>query len=58
MDWNKKRRGELREGGKISRRDKGRGTRNVRGRMRGARSKTCQGKKRGKGGLGLEGAPS
>lgn len=49
MDWNKKRRGELREGGKISRRDKGRGTRNVRGRMRGARSKTCQGKKEVKG---------
>lgn len=45
MDWNKKR-GELREGGKISRRDKERGTRNVRGRMRGARSKTCQGKKK------------
>ena len=48
MDWNNKR-GELREGGKISRRDKGRGTRNVRGRMRGARSKTCQGKKEVKG---------
>lgn len=48
MDRNKKRRGELRERVRYQEGIKG-GERNVRGRMGGARSKTCQRKKEVKG---------
>lgn len=49
MDRNKKGKRGLREGGKITRRDKGMGTRNVAGRMERARSNICRGKKEVKG---------
>lgn len=58
MDWNKKRRGELREGGKISRRDKGRGTRNDGWKDERSEEQDMSWEKRGKGGLDLKGAPS